>query len=226
MKIFARYINLRERQERRKTMEHFKPHQFRIERFEAMKLERKEEAISLVSIRARADMLGRLRMHHESINTVGAVSCFLSHTTVLQQFLESEEELALVLEDDLQVKDAQRLGSMVEEMWACRDTWDIAFLGWQKRMIINGGKPVLFPSTSSPFYGAHAYMVTRRAATLLLQKAFPIEMQYDMYMQALADQMGLRVRATKQPPLLQTPSFIQVHFLYVLYALLSQLLFI
>jgi len=180
---------------------------FTLQRFEAVKLERKEEAISLVSIRARADMLGRMRMHHESINTVGAVSCYLSHTSVLKEFLQSTDEVALIFEDDLQFKDALRVEGMVEEMWKSRENWDVAYLGWQKRVKFKGEQPILFPSTTSPFYGAHAYMVTRRAATLLLQKAFPIEMQYDMFLQACADHMGMRVAFTKQQPLLQSPSF-------------------
>jgi hypothetical protein len=92
-------------------------------------------------------------------------------------------------------------------MWDSKESWDIAFLGWQKKVSFKGGNPVLFPSTTSPFYGAHAYMLSRQAATLLLQKAFPIEMQFDMFLQAFADQMGQRVAMTKQAPLLQTPSF-------------------
>ena len=209
MNVYARYINLRERVERRKVMEQFTTQSptLNLLRFEALKLERKEEAISIVSLRARADMLGRMRMHHESINTVGAVSCYLSHTSVIQEFLESDKEVVLVLEDDLQLKDASRLESMVKEMWDSRENWDIAFLGWQKAIQLKSGQPVLFPSTSFPFYGAHAYMLTRHAATLIAKKAFPIEMQFDMFLQALADQQGLRVATTKQPPLLQTPGF-------------------
>lgn len=188
-------------------MEQFQSLSFCLKRFEAIKLERKEEAISLVSIRARADMLGRMRMHHETINTVGAVSCYLSHTFVLQEFLNGTDDIVLVLEDDLQLKDALRLEGMVKEMWETRNAWDVAFLGWQKQVKFRGEHPILFPSTSSPFYGAHAYMLSRRAATLFLQKAFPIEMQYDMFLQACADQMGMRVALTKQAPLLQNPSF-------------------
>ena len=55
-----------------------------LQRFSAIRLPTLQDAMQHVTPRARADLLGRLRMHHESINTLGAVSCYLSHLTMVQ----------------------------------------------------------------------------------------------------------------------------------------------
>ena len=55
-------------------------------------------------------------------------------------------------------------------------------------------------------YGSHAYMVTRKAAEILLKQGYPMEMQWDAAIQAIADRQGLRVVPTRQPHLIQRPN--------------------
>lgn len=206
-RIFARYINLPERTDRNAVMQTFQRHtKLELQRFNAIRLPSKAEAIQHVSNRARADMLGRMRMHHESLNTVGAASCYLSHLTVLKEFLSSDSEIALVLEDDLQEQDAVRLDALVAEFTES-SAWDIALLGWGRRMqTFPDGRAKLFPTSPMIVYGSHAYMVTRKAAEILLKHGYPMEMQWDAALQAIADRQGLRVIPTKQPHLIQRPN--------------------
>jgi hypothetical protein len=61
------------------------------------------------------------------------------------------------------------------------------------------------PFPSSPgFSGAQAYLLTRHGATVLTESFFPLEMQVDYAMQAIADAKGLRIVASSLPKLRQT----------------------
>ena len=178
-----------------------------LQRFSAIRLPTLQDGMQYVTPRARADLLGRMRMHHESINTLGAVSCYLSHLTIIREFLASTADYALVLEDDLCLHDADRLDSLVNE-FAGKSTWDIALLGWGRTMRRHAdGRAHLFPSSKKFVYGAHAYMVTRKAANYLVKYGYPIEMQWDAALHAIADQQGLRVMPTTQKHLKQSDYF-------------------
>jgi GR25 family glycosyltransferase involved in LPS biosynthesis len=180
---------------------------FNLERFSAIKLANVQEAMQHVTPRTRADLLGRMRMHHESLNTVGQVSCYLSHFTLVKQFLDSDFTYALILEDDLRAEDAAHLNTLANEFIG-KNHWDIALLGWGRKMRrYADGRAHLFPSAPNFVYGAHAYMLTRKAAKSLLNLGYPIEMQWDSALQAIADQQGLRVIPTIQNHLKQSGQF-------------------
>jgi GR25 family glycosyltransferase involved in LPS biosynthesis len=178
-----------------------------LQRFSAIRLLNVQEAMQHVTPRTRADLLGRMRMHHESLNTVGQVSCYLSHLTLVKQFLQSDAKYALILEDDLDAADASRLDFLVNEFQK-KTHWDIALLGWGRKMrTYSDGRAHLFPSASKFVYGAHAYMLTRKAAERLVKLGYPMEMQWDSALQAIADQQGLRVVPTTQNHLKQSHAF-------------------
>jgi glycosyl transferase family 25 len=206
--VFARFINLDDRPERLHVMNLFQSKSmFNLQRFSAIRLANVQEAMQHVTPRTRADLLGRMRMHHESLNTVGQVSCYLSHLTLVKQFLESDSTYALILEDDLCKEDASRLNDLVNEFIG-KPTWDIALLGWGRKMSRHiDGRAHLFPSASNFVYGAHAYMLTRKAAKSLVRLSYPMEMQWDSALQAIADQQGLRVVPTIQNHIKQSNHF-------------------
>jgi GR25 family glycosyltransferase involved in LPS biosynthesis len=215
MTLFARFINLKDRPERIPVMNEFVKHtrSCALQRFDAIRIPTRELAITHVTPRARADMLGRMRMHHESLNTVGAASCYLSHITVLREFLESECSVALILEDDLKVEDSRRLDALIHEFVDDKGRekgfWDVALLGWGRRLHRHAdGRAKIFPSTPNFAYGSHAYMVTRKAADTLLKYGYPMEMQWDSAIQAISDMYGMRVVPTTQPHLLQSNLFL------------------
>ena len=178
-----------------------------LERFSAIRLANVQEAMQHVTPRTRADLFGRMRMHHESLNTVGQVSCYLSHLELVKQFLDSDATYALILEDDLRAEDATRLDILAHDFIG-KNHWDIALLGWGRKMRrYKDGRAHLFPSAPNFVYGAHAYMLTRKAATALLRLGYPIEMQWDSAIQAIADQQGLRVIPTSRDHIKQSNQF-------------------
>jgi len=73
--VYARFINLDDRPERLTVMNQFKVmSKYNLQRFSAIRLPTLQDAMQYVTPRARADLLGRLRMHHESINTLGGIA--------------------------------------------------------------------------------------------------------------------------------------------------------
>lgn len=174
------------------------------QRFAATKPKSLSEVDNLLSLRARADMR-RERVQHEALSGLGAVGCAVSHFSVWTEFLHSDAQICLVLEDDLHASGADILDASVESMIQRQDEWDIALLGWcnllPKRR--GDGSVISFP-TSAGFVGAQAYMLTRHAAEVLTKHLFPLEMQVDYAIQAIAEAHSLRIVPTALRKIRQT----------------------
>jgi len=204
MKVFARIINLETRTDRWNLMQAFvRASKFDLRRFDAVKVPDVSAARDLLSFRARAD-LQRERVQHEAISGLGAVGCAVSHFSVWTDFLQSDADVCIVLEDDLHPRGASTLDASVDVFLERKD-WDIALLGWCNTLPgrRRDGSLVPFPS-SAGFSGAQAYLLTRHAATVLTANLFPLEMQVDYAMQAIADAKGLRIVVSSRPKLRQT----------------------
>lgn len=187
--MFARYINLDARTDRRARMETLlQSTTVPIERFSAYK-----GSTDHLSLRAQAEYT-LMRKHHHEIRSEGAIGCFLSHMQIWKDFLQSSATQCLVLEDD--VDSLGQLDSVVE--FFSQTSWDIALLGWKgNRIHVMANDTVLPWPVSEGFFGTHAYMLTRYAATLLLQEAYPIDgVQIDAYMQMSAWKHSLRIVAS------------------------------
>jgi hypothetical protein len=76
--------------------------------------------------------------------------------------------------------------------------WDVGFLGWCKSF----KTPSRFPLHGG-FTGAHAYTLTRQSAQILISALFPLDMQVDYGIQAIATFYTLRVRPTPLDPVKQ-----------------------
>ena len=204
MKVFGRIINLDARTDRWELMQAFvSASQFDLQRLSAVKVPTFEDAEGLLSLRAKADVR-RERVQHEALSGLGAVGCAVSHFSAWAQFLQSDADICLVLEDDLHPKHAEELDATVHAMLKREDTWDIGLLGWCSTLPSRrlDGSLVVFPS-STGFAGAQAYLLTRHAATILTQNLFPLEMQVDYAMQAIADKHKLRVVPSSRTKLRQ-----------------------
>lgn len=205
MKVFGRVINLDTRTDRWKLMQPFvTTSRLDLQRFSAVKISSFDDADGLLSFRARADVR-RERVQHEALSGLGAVGCAVSHFSVWTEFLQSDADVCLVLEDDLHPRHASDLDATVQSMLKRVDTWDIGLLGWcstlpSRRM---DGSLVVFPS-SAGFAGAQAYLLTRHAATILTRHLFPLEMQVDYAMQSIADKHKLRIVPSSGTKLRQT----------------------
>ncbi len=194
--MFGRIINLAERADRwARVQAYIEKSKHDIRRFEGVRV-KKEKALEFLSPRARADFLKSTRYQHEAIFGVGAVGCALSHLGVWREFLNSNAEHAIILEDDVDPRFADDIDSKIAEMKDC----DIFLLGWcgARPQTLNDGSVVPFPS-SKGFVGAHAYVLNRRAAETLCIHAFPLEMQADFAIQAIADQFNLKIRCASTP---------------------------
>jgi GR25 family glycosyltransferase involved in LPS biosynthesis len=121
------------------------------------------------------------RYTSEEIKGIGAVGCFLSHRTLWGEFLASSSSIALILEDDLDIKDCEKLSEVVYSF--LKTPWDFALLGWVGTL----GNP------RKQFTGTHAYMLNRTMATELLKYSSPINQQVDFYMNAVIKASSLRM---------------------------------
>lgn len=151
---------------------------------------------------------------HMQIETVGAVGCTLSHVkcwdciralrpTALRpcrRMVAHQSDAALILEDDA------CLGPGFLDSWfstvvpllgvpARERQWDVLLLGFSS---VQGTRPVTVHGVplrtflrhpDASFFGTHAYVLTQRGATILLQHVFPIEVQVDAYL-LLLQQLG------------------------------------
>lgn len=202
--MFARIINLDSRPDRWKLMEHYvKASKYNIQRFSAVQFKNSDNVKAMLSYRAKADFQ-RERVQHEAIKGKGAIGCAVSHFLVWKEFLESNAEFCLVLEDDLNPKYAAGLDEAIDAMLKESSTWDIGLLGWcgslpPKR---KDGTIIPFPS-SRGFVGAQAYLLNRQAAETLTKHVFPLEMQIDFLMQSIADDACLRIKSSSKPKIKQ-----------------------
>jgi glycosyl transferase family 25 len=114
----------------------------------------------------------------------GTIGCSLSHEEAWKRFLASDNEFAIVFEDDVKF-DSQQLSEIVSSLINEKQLWDIVGLE-----LNHHGRPIKLKSLP---YGKHlviyltnvkhtgAYMLNRKAAYRLLQKMYMIKMPIDHY---------------------------------------------
>lgn len=181
MSLYCRYINLDRREDRRKSMEIILQHA----RMSATRFSAIEPTDAMVdanlSLRSRIELADR--KYHHQLTGRGAVGCYLSHLAVWNDFLATDANYAVVLEDDLDSRDphstALKLQRGIGELRRIAN-FGIGLLGWEKR---NGMR----------FWGTQAYILTRQGASILVQSALPIEMQVDSYMSYCAERSNLLI---------------------------------
>jgi GR25 family glycosyltransferase involved in LPS biosynthesis len=113
--MFSRIINLDKRTDRWQVMKSFveKNPGLDLQRFSAIS-PNEEEAKRHVHPSLHPTFLDSWpRYTSEELKGLGAVGCFLSHRTLWQNFLMSSSSIALILEDDLDMKDCEKLSEIV-----------------------------------------------------------------------------------------------------------------
>jgi glycosyl transferase family 25 len=117
-------------------------------------------------------------------NKVGIFGCYLSHVKTWEVFLKSDAEFAIIFEDDVNFN-PKVLKETIDELIINKDLWDINTFD-----IRGNGTPVRIKKFSNGqslvvyltrVVNAGAYIINRKAATKLLEKALPIKMQVDDY---------------------------------------------
>lgn len=131
----------------------------------------------------------------------GELGCYLSHVQVMQAFLASTAELALVLEDDVLLHSS--LPAVLQGLEQHRSRWDMC-----KLSAVHSGTPRPFLELApghqlavmlSRCTGSSAYVINRRAAAAYLQHLLPMSLPYDH----VFDQgwrFGLKVRLVTPTP--------------------------
>jgi glycosyl transferase family 25 len=125
----------------------------------------------------------RYRRRHGRELRMAEVGCYLSHLAAMQAFLATDARYALILEDDATLLPA--LPDVLAQATAggAAETWDVLKLESRRR----GFKLALLQLTSSHAIsvnlfrstGSAAYVVSRHAAQVFLDRLLPISQPYD-----------------------------------------------
>jgi hypothetical protein len=148
-----------------------------------------------VSLHTRQNIKRKYRRSHYEINTPGAIGASLSHLGIWKEFLASEAPYCVVFEDDTVVTQKE-LDKISELATTLPPDWDMWLLGTH-RWAFNG-KPLIRKNPEtwwsvSDFTGAHAYVLSRRGAKILLEEPYPIETHIEYYICGCAELKGLKV---------------------------------
>ncbi|KAF8587145.1 hypothetical protein K439DRAFT_1630994 [Ramaria rubella] len=137
------------------------------------------------------------------------ISCWHSHYQVLRRIAEGEDEVAIVLEDDVDMEwDLER---RLRRMWgALPEDWDVVMLGhchsqeWTKPAL--KGTTTLHPATHT--LCTHAYAVNRRSAQHIVRRLrsepFAYSRTIDHAMQHLSMYHHVKVFSVYPPVVIQT----------------------
>lgn len=120
------------------------------------------------------------RLHGRGIN-IFEVACYFSHLKAMKAFLESSDEFAMICEDDLFLK--KECNEVVEAALANASHWNILRLTG-----LSEGQPLQVKQLSSDYFltvhvgrlkGAGAYLIDRKAASILVRKLLPMWLPWD-----------------------------------------------
>jgi len=188
-------INLDKRPERwakfsdQPTMKQFK----RLQRFSAVdgsKLDMAHDG--RISLHTRHNIKNNYRRSDYEINTPGAIGASFSHITLWRNFLKSKDEYLVVFEDDTCVTEDElkKINTLIPTLPAHWDLWLLGRHNWSY-------KEMPMQSTGwnivTEFTGAHAYVLNRRGAEILVADPFPIETHIEYYICGCAELKGLRI---------------------------------
>jgi glycosyl transferase family 25 len=134
----------------------------------------------------------------------GTIGCSLSHIKLWQTFLKSNYKYALVFEDDVSFE-PKKLKVVIEDVLKNSTLWDIVNfeINCDGRMpvpiktLVNNHQLCLYLSRSTH---TGCYMINRKAAKHLLEKALPIKMPVDHYF-TRSWELGVRYTGVENPTL-------------------------
>lgn len=146
-----------------------------------------------ISLHTRQNILNKMRRSHYEISTAGAIGATLSHVSIWKQFLQGDADYIVVFEDDT-IVDERSLAYIDQLIPLLPTDWHMWLLGNHSGSF--RGTP-LVPGQSKGwwsvegFTGAHAYILSRKGAEILLEDPFPIETHIEFYITACAQLKGL-----------------------------------
>ena len=146
-----------------------------------------------IGLHTRVQVTTEFRRSHYEIHSRGAVGASFSHIKAWKTFLANGSKYALIMEDD--VKLPPTFSVMVRDcMKELPPKWDIWIMGWNHNPSdLNKNGPLPHIREVIHFTGAHCYIVSRKAANLLVKEAFPIESHVEHFMSNVAFMHSLKV---------------------------------
>ncbi len=178
--VGAYIINLNRSKERYEYIKGYvKDLGLKLERVEAidgstLSMEEISEKVDLKSYKAFLGHLPKL----------GTIGCSLSHIKVWQTFLESNLQFAVIFEDDVSF-DPNKVKTIIDDLTRNSKLWDVVILE-----IHHSGCPLTIKNLVDNHHLAvylmkvthtGAYIINKKAAKNLLEKALPIKMPIDHY---------------------------------------------
>ena len=121
------------------------------------------------------------QLYHGKRTGSGTVGCYFSHIKALRQFLESNEEIALICEDDVSAK--PELPQILNAVLSFKKHWDLLRLNCLHIPTNVSVQKLDFGyRLTVPVYwagGTGAYLVNRKAAERIVTLSLPMYLPYD-----------------------------------------------
>jgi GR25 family glycosyltransferase involved in LPS biosynthesis len=139
-----------------------------------------------VSTLGRYNIMNNTRRSHDLLDSIGGVGCALSHITLWQNLLKSNDNVFFIVEDDLvlQKGDWEKVRQLYLQNKWLQDSnkWDIWSVGNLKCIPadndIKRENKFVF---CKEFVGFNSYFISRRGAEKLVKEAFPIQQHIDWF---------------------------------------------
>lgn len=135
----------------------------------------------------------------------GTIGCYLSHRSVWDKIAHSDDEYALVLEDDADFtpNHIKAVKKIIHEVKDFDPHWTMVIIG---QITKRGAKDRKAPKgmfVPAQCFGLHAYILSKRGAEVLLESALPILDSVDIY----ATSVPMRGRYATQKNVCATLNF-------------------
>jgi glycosyl transferase family 25 len=132
----------------------------------------------------------------------GEVGCYVSHINAMKQFLNTDHDYALILEDDIELGDDLPL--VLTQTIKYSDRWDLVkFSGIHSGNPLNIIKlqksPYFIAVTTTSYTGASCYLVNKKAATILAESLLPMRLPFDLAYDR-GWETGLKIRMVNPAP--------------------------
>jgi len=134
---------------------------------------------SLITVEGKKDALDNKKGLY-LVLTPGSVGCALSHLKTYNKIIEDlkDDEYALILEDDIYIKEPEHFLDKLNKTTSIMPPFDILFLGYS-----NTETYVNYDAYRKPMklWGLFGYLINKKAA-IQLKKVFPLRYQIDTEM--------------------------------------------